>query len=446
MSERPGLLVLPAGFLEDPQVVAALKIRDFATVFTAAKAAGLSYNHIAEACSMKPERVSLVARREASVTSFEGVERIADGLGIPGRYLGLAQRPWEKPAPPGSTEQPHEPSTDEAMKRRLALKALLAGGLSAVALGTLADERHTLDAALAGRTTPTDLDYWEEVADNYALGYGGQAPAARLGVLAADVVELRTLLSQPQTTEDRGRLCRTVGQLSGMAAIVLHDLGEAQEARGWFHSARLAAKESGDKQVLAWLYAREAMTPLTYGVPREAVRLSDLAVAAAGGRPSAASALASAVSARAHAVSGNAEAAREALTQAQAFAESLDSAGSADTWLGLPEQKLQIHLSHAYTRLGDVRPARSAQARALQLSGASSYQARALMQMDAALCDHHAGDTVDGCRRAVDALVELPADQRTGLVRSRAADLLRVIPASRTGERAVADLREVLRA
>jgi hypothetical protein len=332
------------------------------------------------------------------------------------------------------------------MKRRMALKALLAGGLSATALGKLADERHTLDAALVGRTTPTDLDYWEQLADRYSLGYGGRAPAARLGVLAADVAELRTLLGQAQTTMDRGRLCRTVGQLSGMAAIVLHDLGEAQEARGWFHSARRAATESGDQQVLAWLYAREAMTPLTYGVPREAVRLSDLAVVAAGGRPSAASALASAVSARAHALSGNAEAAREALTQAQTFAERLDSAGSADTWLGLPEQKLQIHLSHAYTRLGDVRPARAAQARALQLSGASSYQARALMEMDAALCDHHAGATIDGCRRAVNTLVELPADQRTGLVRSRAADLLRAIPASRTGERAAADLRDILRA
>ncbi|MEV8100187.1 hypothetical protein [Kitasatospora sp. NPDC085879] len=103
------------------------------------------------------------------------------------------------------------------MKRRLALKALLAGGLSATALGKLADERHTLDAALAGCTTPTDLDYWEQVADRYSLGYGGQAPAARLGVLAVDVAELRTLLGQPQTTMDRGRLCRTVGQLSGKA-------------------------------------------------------------------------------------------------------------------------------------------------------------------------------------------------------------------------------------
>ncbi|MET8624669.1 hypothetical protein ABZW30_13085 [Kitasatospora sp. NPDC004669] len=446
MSDRPGALVLPAGFLDDPNVVAALQTRNFATVFAAAKAAGVSYNHIAEACSMKAERVSLVARGDATVTSFEAIERIADGLGIPGRFLGLAPRRWEKPAPTGSTEQPHEPSAVDPVKRRMALKALIASGLSTVALGHLADARHTLDAALAGHSTPTDLDYWEQVADTYALGYGGQPPTARLAEITSDVVELQPLLGQPQTTMNRGRLCRTVGQLSGMTAIVLHDLGEAQEARGWFHSARLAAKESGDRKVLAWLYAREAMTPLTYGVPREAVRLADKALAAAGNSPSAAAALAAAVSARAHAVSGNTEAAREALAQAQTIAEQLDSVNSADTWLGLPEQKLQIHLSHAYTRLGDIKPARAAQARALQLSGPSSFQSRALMHMDAALCDHHAGDTLQGCKRAVEALIELPADQRTGLVRSRAADLLRVIPPNRGHERAVADLREVLRA
>ncbi|MFD9124320.1 hypothetical protein [Kitasatospora sp. NPDC059571] len=65
--------------------------------------------------------------------------------------------------------------------------------------------------------------------------------------------------------------------------------------------------------------------------------------------------------------------------------------------------------------------------------------------MDAALCDHHAGDTAQGCRRAIDALIELPTDQRTGLVRTRATDLLRHIPSSRTGERTVTDLRELLR-
>ncbi|GAA5024587.1 hypothetical protein [Kitasatospora paranensis] len=305
------------------------------------------------------------------------------------------------------------------------------------------DERHTLDAALACHSTPTELDFWEEVADTYAVGYGGQAPTARLAELADDVIALRTLLARPQTTTDRTRLCRTVGQLSGMAAIVLHDLGETREARGWFHSARMAAGESGARQLVAWLYAREAMTPLTYGVPRDAVRLADRALLAAGDSPSAAAALAAAVSARAHAVTGNREAARAALARTQEIADRLDSASTADTWLGLPEQKL--HLSHAHTRLGATAQARAAQDRALQLSGPNSYQARALMRMDAALCDHHAGDKAQGCRRAVDAPIELPTDQRTGLVRSRAADLLRHIPASRTGERTVTDLRDLLR-
>ncbi|GHH80468.1 hypothetical protein GCM10018781_60920 [Kitasatospora indigofera] len=68
------------------------------------------------------------------------------------------------------------------------------------------------------------------------------------------------------------------------------------------------------------------------------------------------------------------------------------------------------------------------------------------MHMDAALCDHYAGNTSQGCTRAVDALIALPSDQRTGLVRSRATDLLRAIPPGHDRERAVADLRDILRA
>ncbi|MFJ7496786.1 hypothetical protein ACIQZB_37665 [Streptomyces sp. NPDC097727] len=63
-----------------------------------ANGAQVSFNRIAEACGMKAERVSKVARGDAAVTGFDTVERIADGLRIPGAFLGLAGRPWEDTA------------------------------------------------------------------------------------------------------------------------------------------------------------------------------------------------------------------------------------------------------------------------------------------------------------------------------------------------------------
>ncbi|MEU1106859.1 hypothetical protein ABZ408_38830 [Streptomyces tibetensis] len=45
---------------------------------------------IAEACALKAERVSQIARGTTSVTALTTVEGIAAGLCIPGALLGLA--------------------------------------------------------------------------------------------------------------------------------------------------------------------------------------------------------------------------------------------------------------------------------------------------------------------------------------------------------------------
>ncbi|MFV2124720.1 helix-turn-helix domain-containing protein [Micromonospora sp. LOL_013] len=71
-------------------MVEALATRTFSTVFGAAKAAGLSFNAIAAATGLKAERVSLIARGEGRVTGIDTIERIADGLRIPGAMLNAA--------------------------------------------------------------------------------------------------------------------------------------------------------------------------------------------------------------------------------------------------------------------------------------------------------------------------------------------------------------------
>ena len=113
---------LPRRLLNNPAVVRALATRTFSTVFTAAKAAGLSFNAIAAATGMKAERISLIARGKARVTSIETIERIGDGLRIPGAMLGLATRPWEG----GKGTKPAR--EDESMYRRELLRTVLAAG------------------------------------------------------------------------------------------------------------------------------------------------------------------------------------------------------------------------------------------------------------------------------------------------------------------------------
>ncbi|MCQ8194632.1 helix-turn-helix domain-containing protein [Streptomyces rugosispiralis] len=440
MDLPPSPAQIPRGLLSDPVFVRALADRDFATVLATTHGSGISFNRISEACGIKADRISKVARGEATVTALDTIERIADGLRIPGAFLGLAQRPWEHTSPTPSTESD---DGDDPMKRRHILRGALAAGLTGPALTALTSTRQSLDQALAAET-PADLSDLEAAAETYGYGYGGQPPTRVLADLVTDFAGIRSLLHTPQPVTTRTRLCRAAGQMAGMAAIVLHDLGARKEARGWFATAGRAARESGDRQLCAWVLAREAMVPLNYGAPRAAASLAEEARHVAGSRPTAAATLAAAVAARAYALSHKPDQAREALTAADQFMERLDGSERADTWLTHGDQKHHVHLSHAFTALGDTHRARESQEQALKLSAPTSSMTRTLLKIDGAACAHHDGDTEQACHRATAALTALPADYRTGLVRKRAMDLYRSIPAQHHQENAMRELRNIL--
>ncbi|MEU0939026.1 hypothetical protein [Embleya sp. NPDC005971] len=307
------------------------------------------------------------------------------------------------------------------MNRRRLLRGALATGLTATALGILAE----LDPALAADAAPAELSDLEVAAETYGHGYRGQTPTRVLADLAQDFARLRPLIDAPQPAAARIRVCRTAGQMAGMVAIVLHDLGARTDARAWFATAATAARESRDDDLLAWTLAREAMVPLNYGAPRAAAALAEQARRAAGNRATPAATLAAAVTARAHALAlaHQGEQARRAVADADALMERLDAGARADTWLTHSEQKHHVHLSHALTALGETRRARESQQRGLELSAPTSTMTRSLLSIDAAACDHHDGDTKQACRRATTVLADLPAAYRTGLVHHRALDL-----------------------
>ncbi|MGW1465868.1 hypothetical protein ACWCPT_16190 [Streptomyces sp. NPDC002308] len=102
--------------------------------------------------------------------------------------------------------------------------------------------------------------------------------------------------------------------------------------------------------------------------PRPAANLASRARREAGQAPTAAAALAAAVSARSLAALGDVAGAARAAAATRTLAERLDSAHTADTWHGYPEQKHYVHLSQAYTLLGDTAAARTAQDHSLALT------------------------------------------------------------------------------
>lgn len=417
---------LPASLRVDPRISAALGRRDVGTVFALAhKQAGISYNRISEACGIRAERVSKMARGDGTVTSLPVLERVADGLRVPGGDLGLAPRPWEKPAP---TPHPEHEDGDDPMKRRDVLRGALAAGVAGTGLAALTTTRNDIDAALAADHDNADVGYWESTAERYGYGYHGQAPADVLTDLVQDFGEMKPFLARPQTDKTRTQLCYVTGQMAGMVAIVLHDLGEHRESHRWFATAGRAAERSGDRMLHAWVLGREAMVPLNYGAPQAAAQLAERARHLAGDKPSAAAALASAVASRAYAISGHTEQALDAVSTVETLVDRLTPQQGADTWFGYPTQKHHVHMSQALTLLGETNRAYATQERALELSRAPSLMTRALIAIDRASCRAHDGEREEAAHIAAQAYAELPVSYRNGLTRTRVVALYRSLP------------------
>lgn len=245
--------------------------------------------------------------------------------------------------------------------------------------------------------------------------------------MRADLNLLKDVLNRPHPAHARAELARTTAGITGLVAIVQHDRGDQRDAYRWFSTAEKAARESGDSRMAAWILARHAMVPLNYGAPQEAAKLAQRARVEAGDSPTAAAALAAAVQARALAASGDRGGAAQAVQDVRDLAERLNSAESADTWFGYPLQKHHVHLSQAYTLLGDTTAAYTAQDDALDLTDSPSVMVRALLAMDTAACLRVDGDSPAAADMAAGVFERLPVSYREGLVRSRAEALHRTL-------------------
>ncbi|MEU3668362.1 hypothetical protein [Streptomyces virginiae] len=108
------------------------------------------------------------------------------------------------------------------------------------------------------------------------------------------------------------------------------------------------------------------------------------------------------------------------MKEASTLAKQLDGPESADTWFGYPPQRHHVHLSQAYTLLGDTRAVYRAQDQALALTVSPSVMTRALIAMGTAGCLRVDGDPGAAAEMAAAVYDRLPPAYRSGLVHSRA--------------------------
>ncbi|MBL7500327.1 helix-turn-helix domain-containing protein [Frankia sp. CNm7] len=101
----------PPDLWDRPEMVEALARRNMGAVLTIyRKWTGATQTQIAGACEVPQSHVSEIQHGRRQVTSLEIFERMADGLGIPRRPLGLADRPGEESHPASAAPSAEVPA------------------------------------------------------------------------------------------------------------------------------------------------------------------------------------------------------------------------------------------------------------------------------------------------------------------------------------------------
>jgi hypothetical protein len=284
---------LPSRLLEDPVMVDACRDRDFAVIFQLVRRAGLYPSRIARLCDMTPSRVSEVINRKRTLTQIVVVERVADGLGIPGAMLGLTARAWESldtgdPVKPGVPVTVAEirpqviapqplplgvPADDEAVVLLRELAGARAADASVARLFSMQVENmRQMDRQIGAITVLPQLEAQIEQMTN--LLRFGTAPGGR-EALASALTEAATLagwqaldLGQFRKAWELHETAKSAARESGSAALLAHatgqqayvllDLGESVKAVEQMQFARDSAGRSLPALMETWLYAAEA--------------------------------------------------------------------------------------------------------------------------------------------------------------------------------------------
>lgn len=321
-------------------------------------------SHIARRCEMTPTRVGEYIAGKYKRPTVDVIERVADGLRIPGAYFGLGPRPWERDAAP-----PSRPAVPAA--------------LSAVTTLNEGLERSHLAAMDAFRVQDRRTGgghFYRPVADYLGQRIGPQlAGGAAIG-------------------SDLGIFSAAAG-LNEMAGWMAHDAGRDVLAGRHFERALALSQVAGRAEHSAGIYASLSHLALQTGDARAAVDLAQTGrqTARRGLPQPALAARLFAMEARGFAVLGDRQATAAALANADK-ALGAPSFGETSEWLSpFDEASLAIEAAHCMRATGQRRAALQTAERAIALRDAERARSRAFGQILAAQLLVENGDLDGAC-------------------------------------------------
>ncbi|WP_413804245.1 helix-turn-helix domain-containing protein [Streptomyces sp. OE57] len=387
--EEPGL---PQRLLSDPAMVEACRDRDFGKVFALAKRAGLYPSRIARRCDMTPSRVGEIISGRRSLTHIAVIERVADGLGIPGHMLGLARRSWEKgeePAsglfiPPGSQRG----AMEEVSPKGVALPSTDLEGILAIAAGPQSTPS-TLRALQA-----SIQDYWRRDDE-----HGGTA------LRPAVTGQLRYVLGLVEESRDgalRRGLQAVAAELARMAGWTHFDAREYSQARSYFTQALRLSREIDDRAFVANVLACLSLQATYEDKPADALALVTAAQDSVRGRGTPrVMAMLAMREAFAHATLRDRTSTHAAIGEAHRQFALTSGADDDPSWVVyFDETKLTVDTGIAHGQLGEASAAEPLIAQALSHEPTSNQRGRAFHLFWLATSQLQNGNLDEACNSA----------------------------------------------
>ncbi|MFI6209374.1 hypothetical protein ACIBAI_23725 [Streptomyces sp. NPDC051041] len=397
-AERPQ--ELPARLLTDPEMIDACRLRDFSRVFRMVKTrAGIYPSMIARRWDLTPSRVGEVIAGRRQLLHMDVVERISDGLRIPGHMLGLARRPWETPQALAVAER-EEPQLPEPEAQT---SASLPGPDvdSILALAT----RTNLNPSTLEAFRSSIEDYWRR--DDQ---HGGEA------LRPAIVGQLRYvagLLKENRQPSIQNHLYGIAAELARLTGWTYFDARQYNQARAYFTEALRLVKEIDDRQFMANVLACMSLQATYQDKPVDSLALvtgaQDQARSSPGTTPRVLSML-SMREAFAHATLGDRNATHRAIGEAHRHFEQIDASDPDPSWVTyFDEPKLIVDTGIAHGRLGEAASAEPLIADALRREDHTKQRGRAFHTFWLARTQLDRGKLDQACHTATQALVPASA-------------------------------------
>ncbi|KEI45668.1 helix-turn-helix domain-containing protein [Saccharopolyspora rectivirgula] len=258
----------------------ALARRDVSEIYRQLRRRGISQRQIAASTGQSQSEVSEILKGR-QVIAYDVLARIADGLGIPRGYMGLAYDGATAMRVASASDPQAE--EDESVKRRKFLSHAAAVTMGAAVFGA---EESSWVPASAQTPAPTRIgmtDVQQIQAATKALRdldyrYGG---GTCRDAVVAQLSWAQQLLEARATEQVRRQLYLALADMHSLAGWTSFDTGLLDPARGHFGKALEFAKQGGDDGLVANVLYRMGRVYLHYHEPNEALKLFQLGQIAA---------------------------------------------------------------------------------------------------------------------------------------------------------------------